>query len=146
MTFTAFLLLLVLAGLTVLFKSGFSSSALLVFTAVALLALIPLYFGTRDRTKKASATETILATAWVWFRRLVCFTVGGLCILGVAIALLSPETDKSTLKTWLASLGVFLFGFAIILLGIYGQGVNRYDWKDDVRLHRENKVRYKWWL
>ena len=41
---------------------------------------------------------------------------------------------------------VELMGAFMIYVGIFGQGNRRYDYKDDLKLHRENKKRYKWWF
>lgn len=142
-TYLTFLLILAAAALA---KGGANLGTLLIFLAATVLCAIPWYFGTRDRAKPPSLVERLFATAWVWFRRFLCFTVGGLCFVGAAFMATSPQAAKDFSRPGLTALAIALFGAAICYLGVFGQGKNQYDLRDDIRLHKENKRRYRWWF
>lgn len=113
---------------------------------MALLAAIPWYFGTRDRTRPPSQVEKVLATLWVWLRRLVGFTVGGALMIGAFSTATSNPAGKSLTDIWLAVLALIAGGIFIFYLGFFGQGPKRSELGDDIRLHSENKRRYRWWF
>jgi hypothetical protein len=127
-------------------RLGFRASTVVAIVVIALLAAVPLYFGTRDRSRPASLGETALATAWLWFRRAVCFTFGTFCVAGGGYLAFSAAGAKDFTHPELVGLGIVLFGMAVIYMGVYGQGTNRADYRDDLRLHAENKRRYRWWF
>ena len=141
--FVAFALILATA---VLLKNGVTGTSIGIVVAFLALAAIPWYFGTRNRSADPSRTERVLATVWVWFRRIAGFTVGGLMILGAAFMAFSEAGVKEGPSRWSVAGGLFLFGLFLIYFGIIGQGTRRYDWRDDVELHKANKRRYRWWF
>ena len=141
---TYFVLLLVFAVVSFL-KGGADKGSFYIFFAAAALCAIPWYFGTRDRTKPASVIEKTLATLWVWFRRLIGLTIGGGLIAGGVFTATSSRVAPS-LSNLLGALGLAAFGAFVVYLGIFGQGHSQSDFRDDLRLHKENKRRYRWWF
>lgn len=144
-TSTYFTFVLLTTALVVA-KTGISSASLGVLAAFFVLAAIPLYFGTRDRAKDPSKAERFFATMWVWLRRLLGLAMGALCFLSAWVAVFPKGGPSDALSHWIGAgfllfLGAFLFYFAAV-----GQGVDRYRWRDDVELHKQNKRRYRWWL
>jgi hypothetical protein len=141
-----YLIFLAVLGVVAFFKGGPNSGTFQVFLAAAALGAIPWYFGTRDRTKPPSFAEKVFATLWVWLRRLLGFTVGGFCIVGAYFMATSNPGGKSQSSLWLGSLALAVFGGVVVYLGVFGQGTNKYDFRDDISLHSENKKRYRWWF
>ena len=146
MNTATYLGLLVVLAVAALLKGGLSIGTVVIFFAAALLAAIPWYFGTRDRSNPPSRTETFLAALWVGLRRLVGFSVGGYLFFGAfSIAISNPglKQQNALLLEVLALMGGGVFFF---YLGFFGQGNQRHALRDDIRLHAENKRRYRWWF
>jgi hypothetical protein len=143
---TALLLLMFGALIAIAEAGGINSKAIFVFTFLAVLIGISWFFYSR-RSAPPSASETAAANVWLFLRRLVGFAGSILFLIGsVKFAFdLFPRPLELTL---LGRIGVALFlllGSAFcIRVAIFGRGPNRYDWRDDVALHRENKRRYHW--
>jgi len=141
--YIAFALIL---SVLLLVKSGVTSVSLGVLVAFLLLAAIPWYFGTRDRSSPSSRLERVLATMWVWFRRILGVSMGILIFAGGLYALSSEAGAQGLPNRWIAGGLLILVGIFLIYFGIFGQGHRRYDWRDDIALHKENKRRYRWRL
>lgn len=120
-----------------LLRHGVSSRTGIGVLAMALLAAIPWYFGTRDRSIRPGRSERFLANLWVWLRRSVGIGAGAL-FLWTAWSVVATNILGGSL---LALAGVFF-----IYVGVVGQGNDRMAWRDDIDLHRNNKRRYKWWI
>lgn len=119
------------------FQQGVSGKTIIAIFITTLLAGIPWYFGTRDRSAEPSSLEVFFATIWVWFRRLV--GVGaGLLFLWAGWNIADANVFGGGL---IAAFGLFCF-----YVGVVGQGNNRASFRDDIALYRTNKRRYKWWL
>lgn len=135
-TQTFFAFIGILAAL-LFFRQGVSIGTMIAVLVAALLAAIPWYFGTCNRSTEPDRLEPLLASLWVWFRRFVGIGAGVLFLwAGWDIAHSDIFVGGA-----IASLGLFC-----IYVGIVGQGRNRADWHDDNALHHDNKRRYKWWL
>ena len=143
LTYLAFFVLLALVAFL---KGGLNSSTVYGFLLLAVVTAIPLYFGTRDRQKPASTFETILATVWLWLRRLVCFTFGAGLLFGAYSTVKSNPLGVPSSDVWLATAALTTGGLFGLYLGVFGQGTNRSELRDDIRLHSENKKRYRWWF
>jgi hypothetical protein len=142
---TYFTFVLVVAAV-VLIRNGVTTTTVSVLLVAAALAAIPLYFGTRDRSLPASSTERVAATAWVWLRRVIGVGVGTLMLVAAISFAVADSPPTGWSNRWL---GVLLFAFLgafFVYVGLVGQGAKRYQWRDDVQLHRQNKRRYRWWL
>lgn len=146
MTTAGFVAFALLLSVLFLVKSGLSGTGIGILFAALALAAIPWYFGTRDRSAEPSQAERVFATAWVWFRRILGVSVGAILILGGVYSALSDAGSRELSSQWIGSGLLILLGIFLIYFGIVGQGANRYDWRDDVALHKENKRRYRWWL
>ena len=138
--------LLSLIGVVAFWRGGANSGTFLLLLMVAVLAAIPWYFGTRDRTKPPSHVEKVLATIWVWLRRLVGFTVGGALMVGAFSTATSNPDGKSPTDIWIAAVALVAGGIFFFYLGLFGQGDKKSELRDDLRLHSENKRRYRWWF
>jgi len=135
-TRTFFAFIGILAAL-LFFRQGVSIGTGIAILAVALLAAIPWYFGTRNLSTEPDRLERFLASLWVWFRRFVGIGAGAL-FLWVGWNIAHSDTFIGGL---IATLGLFS-----VYVGLVGQGKNRAAWHDDIALHRDNKRRYKWWF
>lgn len=126
-----------LLAIWVFARLGVSIETLVAIAIAALLAAIPWYFGTRDRSKEPGSLEYFLASIWVWFRRLVGIGAGLLFLFAGWHVI---HTDMFLGGT-IAALGLFS-----IYVGFVGQGNNQAAFRDDLEHHRSNKHRYKWWI
>jgi hypothetical protein len=142
-TATALWLLLIVAILAIAKAGGANSTALFAFTFTAALIGISWFFSAR-RASPATVLEKIAATTWLVIRRLVGI-IGAILFLVAGVALASNSFEAAAK---LSDLGYAIFSFMLsgfcLWVAIYGQGWNRFDWKDDVELHRKNKKRYRW--
>lgn len=142
-TYVAFALIL---STLLLFKAGPTSVSIGVLVVFLMLAAIPWYFGTRDRSLPPSRLELMLATMWVWFRRILGLTTGVLMTVAGGIAVFSESGAAVPPNRWIGSGFLILLGLCVVYFGFVGQGPRRLDWRDDVALHKENKRRYRWRL
>lgn len=129
---------LLIIALFLLMTNGVNKAAVTSVVACGLFLAIPWYFSTRDRSRPPSAFEKFAASCWLWCRRIACCGVGILMVLAVLIY--GKEAP------FLASLGGLLLGLFIVYAGWFGQGNNRFNFSDDLKLHKQNKKRYKWRL
>ena len=129
----AYLVLLAVVAIAIYVKAGISQASVTVFLVVAALAAVPWYFGTRDSAQKPSAAERVFATTWLWFRRLLCFSLGSICLGGAGYYALwegfHPETS------WLSILFFSCFGIALLYYGVVG-GRKQHSLRDDSDLHK----------
>ena len=72
----AFVAFIVLLSILLFFRLGITVETVIAIFVATLLAAIPWYFGTRDRSRKPSSFEQLFANIWVWFRRLVGLAAG----------------------------------------------------------------------
>ncbi len=93
--------------------------------ATAVLAVVPWYFGTRDRGAKPSNLERRLAAAWRWTRRLLCFAAGALCLWGAFERLFfGGDFWQNPFRLFAVALMLFL-GIVLIVYGVLGGGGDR---------------------
>jgi len=133
----AFVAFIGLLSILLFFRLGITVETVIAIFVATLLAAIPWYFGTRDRSRKPSSFEQLFANIWVWFRRLVGLAAG-LLFLWVSWYLFHTDI--------LIALTIGALGLFSIYVGIVGQGNNRTAFHDDLVLHRNNKHRYRWWF
>ena len=109
----------------------------------ALLAVFTVFvFLRRARPTLIVATaipiSLIASFGLVW---LFGYTLNTMTLLGMTLAVQkAPLTPGLVAGLVVALLFAGFFGW----VGWYGQGPRRYDFKDDVRQHAENKRRYRW--
>ena len=137
---------LTLVGVGVFYFGGVNVGTFSVFLFAAGLGAIPWYFETRDRSAPPSVPEIVLATVWLWLRRLVGFGMGGYFWFGAFTTVISNPQKKSFDDMWITALALAAGGLLFLYLGSFGQGHERSELKDDIRLHAENKKRYRWWF
>ena len=90
---------LTLVGAGVLYLGGLNTGTFSVFLLAAGLGATPWYFETRDRNVPPSVPEIVLATVWLWLRRLVCFGIGGYFWFGAFTTVISnPQKNLSTIR------------------------------------------------
>lgn len=143
----AALLLLIFVAIVAVAKSGgLNEKAVFVFTFVAIFIGIAWYFYSR-RSAPPTTFEILAANTWLFVRRLVGF-VGALFFLVVSVmvgfALFPRAAELGLLERLGAALFLLMGSFFCIWVAIFGQGPNRYAWRDDIALHNENKRRYRW--
>jgi len=141
-----YLVLVIVVAAALLLRNGPSTAAVSVLLAFAALAAIPLYFATRDRSRPASGGERVAATAWVWVRRILGVGMGLFMLTGAVFMAIADTGPPGLPNRWV---GVFLLAFLgafLVYFGFVGQGAHRYQWRDDVELHGQNKRRYRWWF
>lgn len=124
---------------------GITRAAFIMIGFIAVLMAIADYFGTRDQSKPPSTSERTFAHLWVWLRRAVCWPIGGLFVYRGVFSLLPSEVAGDA-PSWLMSLFAVFFGVLFIYIGFVGQGNDRSALRDDIKLHKENKRRYKLWF
>jgi hypothetical protein len=137
----AFVALLMIAR-----EGGINGKVVFVTCFVSVIYGIPGYFYKR-RATSPTRFEIIAATVWLWIRRIVGL-VGALFFLVISVISafdLFPIFPGCDLIERIGY-AIFLLIVAIFSLwvAIYGQGLRRGEWKDDVELHRENMKRYHW--
>ena len=115
------------------------------FTITILAAFIGFcWFFESRRSRPPSVAESALATAWLWFRRLVCFIATSLCALVAGLLLVQIVRGEMPLTGIIGVVLAVAFGFIIFHWGLYGMGRKRYDFLEDKPIHEERKRRYGW--
>lgn len=142
---SSYLAALIAVSVLIFFRVEASRGAVISFLVLAALMAIPLYFGTRDRNKPPSIVESVIAHLWVWFRRFLGLLLGGPMAFG-GIYFLFVANPREPNIPWYGCVLLSLFGFFVLYLGFVGQGTDRNAFRDDIKLHQENKRRYKWWF
>jgi hypothetical protein len=137
---------LILVGVSILYFGGVNTSTFLVFLLAAGLGAVLWYFETRDRNAPPSLTEIVVATIWIWLRRLVGFGMGSYFLFGAFTTVTSNPDKKSFEDMWLTALALAAGGLYFLYLGYFGRGHKSAELRDDIRLHSENKNRYRWWF
>jgi len=112
---------------------------------VAGLIGVHYYFQSR-RSVTASTTEKVLATAWLWVRRLVCFFAVFLCLCGSLYAFYCLGTGAFSAMTIVGLAASIAFGYIFLHYGIYGAGLSRFSFSEDKPVHEQRKKRYGWRL
>ena len=110
---------------------------------IFVIGLLILYYFKDKQIEEPSKKEKIAAFIWLVFRRTVCFL---LAIPFGGVALNELFNSKLSLYSFFNSVFLFLMAAFFVWVGIYGQGWERYQFKDDKALHKKNKERYKWRL
>lgn len=112
---------------------------------VAVLIGIQYYFQSR-RSLTASKTEKVLATVWLWIRRLVCFLAAFLCLCGSLYAFYCVWTGAFFAMTIVGMAAGVAFGYIFLHYGMYGSGFSRFNFSEDKPVHEQRKKRYGWRL
>ena len=99
------------------------------------------YFESRQ-SRPASATETVLATAWKWLRRLLAFSCT-LLLLAAAAAFALGFVGGSVWQRVGFTLFSLLMAFRLAHSGWYGDSGLR-NMRFDREHYREQKKRYHW--
>ena len=108
--------------------------------------MIAWYLATRDKTKLPSYIETFSATLWLWLRRILGITLGGILIATSIFMVVSNPNEKSLFSIWLASILCAMLGVFLVRFGLFGDGDKRHNFRDAVNQHSDNKRRYHWWF
>lgn len=101
------------------------------------LAVTALYLQARRKHAEPTKVEQVVARLWLLLRRAVAIILG-VGLLGFAAA---ARSERPWLAVGIAVLALALFYFAAV-----GQGPRRFDWRDDIALHKQNRKRFGWWL
>jgi hypothetical protein len=118
-----------------------------VLAIAAVLLAIPWYLSTRDRSKPPSSAERVVASGWVWFRRIVCFGIGVLCFHFASAPWAFGLKGKPIWDAFLWTGGFLAVGVVVVALGVFGYGARYYgDNRGAGKLHSDNKKRYGWRL
>ena len=99
------------------------------------------YFESRQ-SRSVSVTETVLATAWKWLRRLLAFSCT-LLLLAAAAAFALGFVGGSVWQRVGFTLFPLLMAFRLAHLGWYGDSGLR-SMRFDREYYREQKKRYHW--
>lgn len=88
--------------------------------------------------------QRVLATAWLVVRRVLSFTLAAIClVVGVLLLVFALSAAGS----WHGFLGGSLFlllAMCLAWVGVFGQGRNRYELRDDIDQHSRNRKRFGW--
>lgn len=100
-----------------------------------------------QRNKQPTKFESIVATGWLFVRRVVCFA-GALLFLVGAVIFAFDLLEGTAVIGILTRLGYALFLLLLsavcVLAAIHGWGQSLGDWKGGAILHSKNKKRYGW--
>jgi hypothetical protein len=136
--------LLAFSGILSLPHFGVSWAALKFAIAIAALLAIPLYFEIR-RSKAPTPTETFLAIVWLWIRRNLGTVMAAIFIsLSYGYAFGSLSKNSGLGGRLMVAVITLIMAIAMVYFAWVGQGPQRGQLKDDIKLHKENKRRYKW--
>jgi hypothetical protein len=142
----ALLLLAFIAAVAVVKADGVNGKTVFIFSFVAVMIGISWFFYSR-RSKPLSTAEIVAANTWLILRRLVGFA-GAAFFVFASVMIGFALYQRAAELSFMARLGSALFMLAMaafcVWVAVFGQGPRRYDWRDDVALHRENKRRYRW--
>ena len=136
--------LMVPAAIAVIVGSGGGFAKLdgwLFWLAFSLPCGLVWYFESRQ-SRPASATETVLATAWKWLRRLLAFSCT-LLLLAAAAAFALGFVGGSVWQRVGFTLFSLLMAFRLAHPGWYGDSGLR-SMRFDREHYREQKKRYHW--
>lgn len=138
-----YILFVLVLGVFHFAHTPFNRTSASIFLIAAFIFSMPFYFASK-RSGQPTAAETVIATVWLWFRRLVCW-FGALGFAAVSVWLVAKaDMSNGLFETVGAPLFCAFMAMLLFYVGLVGQGYNRGHWKDDVQLHKENKQRYKW--
>ena len=136
--------LMVPAAIAVIVGSGGGFAKLdgwLFWLASSLPCGLVWYFESRQ-SRPASATETVLATAWKWLRRLLAFSCT-LLLLAAAAAFALGFVGGNVWQRVGFTLFSLLMAFRLVHSGWYGDSGLR-SMRFDREHYREQKKRYHW--
>lgn len=136
--------LMVPAAIAVIMGSGGRFAKLdgwLFWLAFSLPCGLVWYFESRQ-SRPASATETVLATAWKWLRRLLAFSCTLLLLATAAASALGFVIGSEWQRVGF-TLFSLLMAFRLAHLGWYGDSGLR-SMRLDREHYREQKKRYHW--
>lgn len=143
MNWLIYILFVLVLGVFLFAQTPFNRTSVSVFLIAVLIFSMPFYFASK-RSGQPTTTEAVIATVWLWFRRLVCW-VGALGFAATSVWLVvKADMSNGFFETVGAPLFCAFMAMFLFYVGLVGQGNNRAQWKDDIRLHKENKQRYKW--
>ncbi len=129
---------MLVTALFLLLEEGRDYRARMVLAGLGVAVFTALSLMTRDLNRPAGRLETVMASCWLWFRRIVSATVGGLVLVAAIWGTLSGAD-------WRMLGGLYFLALFILYVGWFGQGNSRAHFNDDVALHRQNRRRYRWW-
>ena len=137
--------LMVPAAIAVIVGSGGGFAKLdgwLFWLAFSLPCGLVWYFESRQ-SRPASATETVLATAWKWLRRLLAFSCS-LLLLAAAAASALGFVGGSVWQRVGFTLFSLLMAFSLAHFSWYGKLGKKTPLYQDREHYREQKKRYHW--
>ena len=143
MNWKLYILFIAVVGVVLFSRTSIGSLPVIVYMVAALVLAIPFYFVAR-RSETPTATETVLATLWLWLRRLLCwFMALGLAVVGI-VRLLSFDPSKDIIVGIGVPILMFLAALMLGFIGWFGMPNGSRRLPDYIRSYQENKQRYKW--
>lgn len=119
---------------------GLGHPVVLVLVPVGFWALWQAFFEDRLESEVPPSTaERVLATAWVWVRRLVLWAIGLPLSAYSAIAVVGAPDVRSAF----GPLGGLFIGVFAMWVGAFGAGRAK-STADDLSIHNKRKRRYEW--
>ena len=104
------------------------------------LGFVFIWYVNPDRCENPSKAQTFVAKTWIIFRRIASFTAaaGGFFVIYILWNTADALEDKLGPILLVAFLSLFF-----VYVGIVGQGPNRYDFSDDLKLYKKIKKKYR---
>jgi hypothetical protein len=116
----------------------------LIFLLIMLtLVAIPVYFQSH-LARAPTRTERWLATAWLWFRRAVCFFAAALFTACSALLTYDVAIGEVRFAGLLGAIVLLAFAWMSAHWGIYGAGKSKTDLHGNEDIHDRRKKRYGW--
>ena len=116
---------------------------LVILLIVMALVAIPTYFQSH-RASAPTRIERWLATAWLWFRRAVCFLAAALFTTFSALLSYDVATGEVRFAALLGAIVLLAFAWMSAHWGIYGAGKSKTDLRANEDIHEQLKKRYGW--
>jgi len=143
MNWKLYILFITVVGIALFSRTTIGSLPVIVYVVAALVFAIPFYFMAR-RSEAPTTTETVMATLWLWLRRLLCsFMALGLAVVGIVL-LLTFDLSKGIIAGVVMPITAVLMGLICAFIGWFGVPNHGRRLPDYIRSYKENKQRYKW--
>ena len=125
------------------FAKGLDAPMVTILSVASLLLAIPTYFETRRaRSPDASRAERVLATIWLWLRRIIG-GIGAAFFFAIAISsFVMPPSGASAEGRIVMPLVILGLGVFFLWVAWVGQGNKQHRFDDDWKLHRANVARF----
>ena len=115
----------------------------LIIILLFLLSGVFVWYVSPDRRENPTRIQTFIAKLWIVIRRVISFTGAGFCVFASYIYWNSGVGIENKITGIIIIIILLLLAIFFIYVGIFGQGWNQYSFKDDLKLYKKIKEKYK---